>query len=159
VIELRHEPPDGPAARALWADYMALVSARIGGDFVPTEEIFGTTEAFRGPGSAWLVLYEDGEPVACGGLRTLEPGVGEIKRMFVAEAARGRGHARRMLTALEALARERGHTRIRLITTEVFAEARNLYASAGYRVSSTWVEGDRRDYWMEKDLAMCPNGP
>jgi GNAT superfamily N-acetyltransferase len=158
-IEVRHEPPDGPAARTLWADYMALVSARIGAEFEPTEAIFGTAGAFRGPGSAWLVLYEDGRPVGCGGLRTLEPGVGEIKRMFVAEEARGRGHARRLLGELEALARERGHRRIRLITTEVFAEARTLYESAGYRVDSTWVEEGRRDYWMEKELPMCPNGP
>jgi GNAT superfamily N-acetyltransferase len=85
--------------------------------------------------------------------------VGEIKRMFVTENARGRGHARRLLGELETLARELGHRRIRLITTEVLTEARSLYASAGYRVASSEVEDGRSDYWLEKELPMCPNGP
>ena len=158
-VEVRHEPPDGPAARALWEEYLALVRTRIGADFAPTEAIFGTVDAFRGPDAAWLVVYEDGRPVGCGGLRTLAPGVGEIKRMFVTENARGRGHARRLLGELETLARELGHRRIRLITTEVLTEARSLYASAGYRVASSEVEDGRSDYWLEKELPMCPNGP
>jgi hypothetical protein len=95
VIEVRHESPDGPAARALFAAYMELVRERAGSDFQPAEHIFATPEVFSGPGSAWLVVYEDGEPVACGGLRPLAPDTGEIKRMFVASAARPRGPATR----------------------------------------------------------------
>jgi GNAT superfamily N-acetyltransferase len=153
VIEVRHERPDAPAAAALFAAYMKDVDARLG-DFTPTEEIFATPEAFDGPGAAWLVLYEDGEPVACGGLRPLPPDAGEIKRMFVAESARGRGHARRLLAELEAIARDAGQRRIRLLTTEVLAEARALYASAGYTVveSFAMTEPDRTDYWLEKTL-------
>ena len=55
------------------------------------------------PGGAFLLLREGDEPVACGGLRTLDAaaGSGEIKRMYVVPAARRRGHARRLLGALE----------------------------------------------------------
>ena len=151
MIEIRSEPPDAPAARALYAAYLALVCERLPG-FVPSEDIFSTADAFSGPGSAWLVLYEDGEPVGCGGLRQLAPGVGEIKRMFVREAARGRGHGRRLLTELEAAARAAGYRRIRLYTTEVLAEARALYESAGYTVASTHERDGRRDCWLEKAL-------
>ena len=59
--------------------------------------------------------------MGCGGLRQLEPGVGEIKRMFVTASARGRGHGRRLLDELERLAAEAGHRRIRLITTRCCA--------------------------------------
>jgi GNAT superfamily N-acetyltransferase len=153
VIEIRHEAPDAPAAQALFADYMQDVNRRLG-DFTPTEEIFATPEAFDGPGSAWLVIYEDGEAVACAGLRPLGDDAGEIKRMFVAEAARGRGHARRLLAELEAIARDAGQRRIRLLTTSVLTEARALYAAEGYVVVESFPmrEPDRTDYWLEKTL-------
>ena len=153
MIEVRHEPPDGPAARALFADYMDDVARRLG-DFTPTEQIFATTEAFDGPGSAWLVIYEDGQAVACAGLRALGDGAGEIKRMFVAEHARGRGHARRLLAELETIARAAGQERIRLLTTEVLTEARALYAAQGYGVVESFPMDDppRTDFWLEKTL-------
>ena len=152
MIEVRHEPPDGPAAETLFAAYMDFARERVGPDFEPTEDIFARPDVFRGPGAAWLVLYEDGVPVACGGLRPLAPDTGEIKRMFVAAPARGRGHARRLLAELEAIARAAGQEQIRLITTAVLAEARALYASAGYAVASSEQVDGRTDYWLVKRL-------
>jgi GNAT superfamily N-acetyltransferase len=153
VIEVRHEEPDAPAAQALFAAYMKDVAERLG-DFTPSEQIFATPEAFDGPGSAWLVIYEDDEPVACAGLRPLDGDAGEIKRMFVAAAARGRGHARRLLAELEAIARAAGQRRIRLLTTSVLTEARSLYATEGYEVVESFpmTDPDRTDYWLEKTL-------
>jgi GNAT superfamily N-acetyltransferase len=153
MIEIRREPPDAPAARKLFTAYMADVGERLG-DFIPTEQIFATPDAFDGPGSAWLVIYEDGEPVACAGLRPLDDDAGEIKRMFVAEAARGRGHARRLLAELETIARDAGVRRIRLLTTSVLTEARALYAAEGYEVVESFPmkDPDRTDYWLEKTL-------
>jgi GNAT superfamily N-acetyltransferase len=154
VIEVRHEPPDAPAAQVLFAAYIEDVRRRLGVDFMPSEDIFATTEAFSGPGSAWLVIYEDGQAVACGGLRPLPPDGGEIKRMFVVEAARGRGHARRLLAELEAIARDAGQRRIRLLTTSVLTEARELYRAQGYEIVETFAmqNPDRTDYWLEKAL-------
>jgi GNAT superfamily N-acetyltransferase len=154
VIDVRHEAPDAPAAQALFAAYMEDVRRRLGADFVPSEDIFATTDAFSGPGSAWLVIYEDGEPVACGGLRPLPPDAAEIKRMFVAESARGRGHGRRLLAELEAIARDAGRRRIRLLTTSVLTEARALYQAEGYEIVETFPmrEPDRTDSWLEKAL-------
>src|SRR3954447_8298628 len=153
VLELREEPSDGPASRALWDEYMGLVAARLPG-FEPTEEIFATPDAFTGPGTAWLVGYDGGEPVCCGGLRPLsEPGVAEIKRMFVSAPARGRGFGRALLAELERRAAAARRPRVRLFTTEVLVEARALYRSAGYRIVETVPDGDRTDLWLEKALA------
>jgi GNAT superfamily N-acetyltransferase len=151
TLEIRHEAPDSPASRELYAEYMALTRERIPG-FVPSEDIFATEDVFRGPGSAWIVLYEDGAPVGCGGLRTLAPGVGEIKRMFVSGHSRGRGHGRRLLAGLEAIAAASGLRRIRLLTTEVLEEARELYRSAGYEVAEEFERDGRREYWLERIL-------
>jgi GNAT superfamily N-acetyltransferase len=158
MLELRAEPSDGPASRALWDEYMALVGARLPG-FEPTEAIFATPEAFTGPGTAWLVGYESGAAVCCGGLRPLDEagvGVGEIKRMFVTGAARRRGHGRALLAELERLAVAHGCRRVRLFTTEVLVEARALYESAGYRVVGTVPDGERTDLWLEKALPADP---
>jgi GNAT superfamily N-acetyltransferase len=152
VIEIRHEPPDGPAARALFDEYMELVRERAGADFQPVEHIFATPDVFSGPGAAWLVIYDDGQAVACGGLRPLAPDTGEIKRMFVTAQARRRGHACRMLSALEGIARDAGQTRIRLLTTELLPEALELYRKSGYTVVSSHIEDDHTDYWLEKRL-------
>jgi GNAT superfamily N-acetyltransferase len=153
MLELRAEPSDGAASRALWAQYMADVRTRLPG-FVPTTDIFATPDAFTGPGSAWLVGYDDGRAVCCGGLRPLpEAGVGEIKRMFVTPAARRRGHGRALLAALERLAGTFGCSRVRLFTTEVLVEARALYASAGYALLGEVVDAGRTDLWLEKALA------
>ena len=63
------------------------------------ERIFGREDALAGAGGAWLVAYVDRQPVGCGGLRTLAPGIGEIKRRFVDAPARGQGLGRRLLRA------------------------------------------------------------
>jgi len=149
---LREEPPDGPASRALWSEYQALLAERLDAPVADPDHIFASPESFTGPGCAWLVLYEGERPVACGGLRALDAGTAEIKRMFVTQDARGRGHARALLAELERRAAAAGRRRVRLITTEVLREARRLYETAGYAVVATPREGARQDYEMEKRL-------
>ena len=149
---LRAEPPDGPASRALWAEYQALLAERLDAPVADPEHIFASPASFSGPGSAWLVAYDGGGPVACGGLRSVDEQTGEIKRMFVTARARGRGHARELLAELERRAAAAGQRRLRLITTEVLREARALYEASATRSSATPREGDRQDYLMEKRL-------
>jgi GNAT superfamily N-acetyltransferase len=151
---IRRETPTGEASRALFAEYMALVRARLGDEFTPTEAIFATEEAFGGPGAAWLVVYEDERAVGCAGLRPLEGDVAEIKRMFVTASARRWGHGRMLLAELERVARDAGYRRVRLYTTEVLREARALYDDTGYRVIDAAVVGGRADdVWLEKQLS------
>jgi GNAT superfamily N-acetyltransferase len=150
---IRHEPPTAPASQALFVEYLELVRARLGDAFVPSEQIFATEDDFHGAGAAWLVLYDGDAAVACGGLRPLEPGVAEIKRMFVTASARGRGHARTLLAELERLATEDGRERVRLYTTEVLREARALYSACGYRPVGVAAIDGRIDLWLEKRLS------
>lgn len=76
------------------------------------------------------------EPVATGSLRVgehLPPGTGELKRMFVRPAWRGRGLSRLVLTGLEEAARLRGLSSLVLETGPRQFAAIRLYRSAGYR--------------------------
>jgi GNAT superfamily N-acetyltransferase len=59
---------------------------------------------------SFLVGYEDGTAICCGGIKRLPDGACEIKRMYVVPEARGRGVAKQLLVALEDEARELGYT-------------------------------------------------
>lgn len=104
------------------------------------------------PRGAYVVLYEDGRAVAGGGVRELEPGVAEIKRMYVLPEARSRGLARQLLGALETAARDLGYPLVRLDTGDPQPHAKALYRSAGYREIADYNDNGYASYWGEKDL-------
>jgi GNAT superfamily N-acetyltransferase len=94
---------------------------------------------------AMVLLRVDGEPVACGAIRDasdegLGEGVGELKRMFVVPAHRGRGYSRAVLTELEKVARDRGLRRLVLETGVLQSQAIGLYLSAGYHSMENFGE-------------------
>ncbi|HEV7282866.1 MAG TPA: GNAT family N-acetyltransferase [Pirellulaceae bacterium] len=85
------------------------------------------------PGSGFVVGWLGDGAIACGAFRPLEPGVAEIKRMFVSPAHRGRGYSRRLLSELERLARLAGYSAARLETGVLQPAAISLYENSGYR--------------------------
>jgi putative acetyltransferase len=96
---------------------------------------------------------EAGTAVGCAGLM-LADGYGEIKRMFVDPACRGRGLGRALLDTLEAMALSRGCTLLRLETGPKQHEALRTYERHGFL-----RRGPFADYWddphsvfMEKAL-------
>jgi len=78
-----------------------------------------------------LVLDADGTPLAHAVLRELR-GDWEVKRVIVAEAARGRGIGRILMGRLEELAREAGVRRLILQTGNRQPDAVALYEKIGY---------------------------
>jgi len=97
-----------------------------------------------GDGIVAMVVARDGDaPVACVALRDaadLGPGAGEVKRLYTVPAARGRGHARRVMVELERLAVERGYTRLVLETGVLQPDAIGLYLTLGYRSIPNYAE-------------------
>ena len=151
MIEVRRVGADDPAARELVAAMEDWVGERFGPQD-PDRTSTVAAEEMAPPHGAFVVLYEDGAPVAGGGLRRLEDGVGEIKRMFVVPSARGRGHGRRVLAALEAAAAELGYLRLRLDTAQSMTVAIALYRGAGYRDIPDYNGNSYASYWGEKVL-------
>ena len=98
---------------------------------------------FEPPAGSFFVGYLDGVPVASGAWRrSSAPLIGEafdsartveVKRMYVAAAARGRGLARLMLAHLEATAAGAGIEVVVLETGTKQPEAIALYESSGYQ--------------------------
>jgi len=94
----------------------------------------------------------DGEPVASGAVKPVCPGVGSLKRMWVADTVRGLGIGRRMLAALEAQARELGMTMVQLETNQTLREAIHLYRSAGFREVARFSSDPYAHHWFEKRI-------
>ncbi|MEV1159852.1 GNAT family N-acetyltransferase [Micromonospora chokoriensis] len=80
----------------------------------------------------YLAVVVNGRAVACGGLQALDAETGEVKRMYVRPAYRGRGIARQLLAALEECAFRQGHSVVCLETGTYLPAAIGLYTSCGY---------------------------
>jgi GNAT superfamily N-acetyltransferase len=89
-------------------------------------------EEFLAPYGAFFVISEDGTDVACGGIRRLDDGIAEVKRMYVVPEARGRGISRVLLKALVEQAGTLGYGELWLETGTAQPEAMALYESAGF---------------------------
>jgi GNAT superfamily N-acetyltransferase len=142
------EPPAADLIEAMVAEGIEVYGRRLDVQGAPT----ATAEQLSPPGGTFLVIYDDGAPVAGGGIKRLGDGVGEIKRMYVVAQARSRGLARVLLAALEDAARELGYARVRLDTGPRQPHARALYESAGYSAVEPYNDNPFADYWGEKEL-------
>ncbi|MFJ5266258.1 GNAT family N-acetyltransferase [Streptomyces sp. NPDC088387] len=136
-MNIRRLPFDHPDAVKLNDEVQAEYHERYGDGGDAT--VLSPTD-FRPPGGAYLIVYDESDrPVATGGWRSQdqngegnEDGDAELKRMYVVRDMRGRGLARRILTALEDDARAAGRTRMVLETGTEQPEAVALYTSSGY---------------------------
>ena len=147
-IEFVDVDPRSPAAERAASRYFEELAARFEGGFEITAY---AGEPTADPGRVVLAL-RDGEPVACGTVRRLAAGVGEIKRMWVDPAARGVGLGRRMLAHLEHVAAAQGLVLIRLDTNAALVEAIALHDRSGYRRIPRYNDNPYADVWFEKVL-------
>jgi len=144
--------PASQAARWCVSQYFAELANRFEGGFDPAKSIPADDAELIPPRGAFFVVTIDGEPVACGAVKSVSPGVGSIKRMWVAGSVRGLGLGRRILVALESQARDLGLTTLRLETNPSLVEAIRLYLSSGYAEVAPFNTDPYADHWFEKHL-------
>ena len=151
-IKITRVDPSSPAARWCVAQYFAELANRFENGFDPAQSIPVDDAELRAPHGAFLVATVDGESVACGAVKSIAPGVGSLKRMWVAGSVRGVGFGRQMLMALESEARGLGLTTLRLETNRSLVEAIRLYKSTGYVEVAPFNSEPYADHWFEKEL-------
>jgi GNAT superfamily N-acetyltransferase len=96
------------------------------------QEIDGLPGAYAPPDGALLLCWDTGLAVGCVALKRLDDVSCEMKRMFVAPTARGRGAGRALATAVLERAREVGYQRMYLDTSIRQNEAIALYRDLGF---------------------------
>jgi putative acetyltransferase len=99
---------------------------------------------------AFLVVYRGDVPVGCGAVRLLDAETGELKRMYVSPAERGRGLGRLLVAELEAEASALGVRRLVLETGTRQHAALALYRAAGFRPIPLYGE-----YCLSPDTSVC----
>lgn len=142
------QPPGSDLLEAMIVDLTPLYG-RID---VPQAPSAGPAD-FAAPGGSFLVGFEDGRPICCGGLKRLPDGAVEIKRMYVVPEARGRGVAKELLAALEDEARALGYRVARLDTGPQQPHAERMYRQAGYEPIENFNANPFASFWGEKPIA------
>src|SRR5919112_988751 len=153
LVDLREVDPESADAQRCLRAYVAELNRRAPGrGFDPSKGSTAEPHEVRPPHGTFVVAYLRCEPVGCGALKHHPGGVTDVKRMWVAESARGLGLGRRLLEYLEALARRHGSTHARLETGDVLTEAIALYRSAGYAEVPPFNDEPFADRWFAKPL-------
>lgn len=112
--------PDVDFVRAAYSEdsYTALMDA------LQTEHV--------PPKGGCILALEGNEAHGCGMFHTFEPGIAEIKRIFVRENARGTGLGRAITQALIDGCRDMGFSSILMDTSRQQTTAHKLYMSMGF---------------------------
>lgn len=117
-----------PAPGAAWIDGYARASAR---PDLRRDTLARMLAAIR-PEAVFATRVSEGVPSAYG-VAVLERGMVGLFDIATPAALRGRGHARRLVTALMAWGRSKGAMQAYLQVTTANAGARALYGSLGFR--------------------------
>ena len=153
IVELRVVDPEEPDAQRCLRAYFAELDRRSGSGFDPAKGTSAEPHELRAPAGTFVVAYLRGEPIGCGAVKHRPGEPSDIKRMWVAESARGLGIGRRLLETLEGHARDAHAPAVRLDTNRALTEAIAMYHSAGYREVPAFNDEPFAHFWFEKRLS------
>jgi len=150
--------PDASAASEILRSYIDDVASRYYGRPATDEEIDASLREdpsidLAPPSGVFLVARQRDAVLGCAGLRLLPERIGEVKRLFVAPAARGCGLGALLMGELERIARGHGLSLLRLDTRHDLVESRRLYAALGYEEVPAFNDGQYAEHWLAKPLA------
>jgi DNA-binding MarR family transcriptional regulator/GNAT superfamily N-acetyltransferase len=153
MVEVAAIDPAHPHAQHCLRAYFAELDRRFDAGFDPVLSIPAEEEELRPPAGLLLVATLRADPIGCGALKFHDNEPADIKRMWVAESARGLGIGRRILSELEQRAADHGARAVRLETNRALAEAISLYRSSGYVEVAPFNDEPYAHHWFEKQIA------
>jgi len=152
MVRIAIEDPATPDARWCFEQYFAELNERFATGFNPALSIPADAQELRQPAGILLIARLGDRPVGCGALKFHGDAPAELKRMWIAPAARGLGLGRRLLSELERFAGEAGATAIRLETNQALSEAIALYRRSGYCEVEAFNSEPYAHHWFEKRI-------
>lgn len=130
-------PREWDEAQRLVREYAASLDVDLSFQNFDRELQHFTTE-YAAPQGAFILAEDAGQYVACIGLRQFSDDVGEIKRLYVVPAARGRGLGRLLVERIIVAAREIGYRSLLLDTLPFMKEAQVLYVALGFKPTAPY---------------------
>ncbi|WP_342710951.1 bifunctional helix-turn-helix transcriptional regulator/GNAT family N-acetyltransferase [Bradyrhizobium sp. B124] len=149
---LQEMDPHSDAARYCLGEYYAELARRFKQGFDVKLSRDPNAKDMVRPRGSFVVAMSDGLPIGCVGLKGSSSEFAEIKRLWVAPAARGLGLGRRLMDAAEKAARELGIAVLRLDTNSALAEAGQLYRRSGWTEIPRFNDDPYPDLFFEKHL-------
>lgn len=132
VFHQPEAPQDWARARGLVEEYAASLGVDLGFQNI-AHELDHLSSEYSAPSGAFLIATEHGEALGCAGVRHFASGDGEIKRLYVIPAARGRGIGMQLARRIIDEGHRLGYTRLLLDTLPAMQEAQSLYLALGFR--------------------------
>jgi ribosomal protein S18 acetylase RimI-like enzyme len=158
TVNIAPADPADPLAQHCLREYFAELDRRFDTGFDPALSLPVDNPDMRPPAGMFLLALRGTEPIGCGALKFDKGEPAYLKRMWIADSARGLGIGRRLLSELEARAAQQGARAVRLETNHVLTEAIALYRSAGYVEVPAFNDEAYAHHWFLKQLAPQAEG-
>jgi ribosomal protein S18 acetylase RimI-like enzyme len=124
-------PDDRATVAALFGEYVSSLAEDISFQNV-SDELAGLPGKYARPGGVALIARDGADAAGAVAYRMVEPGVCEMKRLYVRPAFRGRDIGRELANELIEDARARGYRTMLLDTLASMSSARALYRDLGF---------------------------
>ena len=144
--------PAGKEAQYCLGEYYGELARRFKGGFDVSRSRDPDAADMVAPRGTFLVAMSDGLPIGCVGLKGIGGVSAEVKRLWVAPAARGLGLGRRLMVSVESAARDIAIKVLRLDTNSALPEAGQLYRSSGWTEIDRFNDDPYPDVFFEKRL-------
>jgi GNAT superfamily N-acetyltransferase len=146
-ISIAPTDPASTAAQGCLAAYFAELDARFPSGFDPGPP--ADPADYRPPRGLFLCATDGRQTLGCVALNIAGH---EVKRLWVAPAARGLGLGPRLMAAVEDHARSLGLSRLRLDTHASLAGAIAMYHRLGWSRVPRYNDNPYAQVWFGKDL-------
>lgn len=149
MIFVERTDPRHPQAMALLGQSHALMQSL----FPPEDNFYLDIDDLVSPDIHFFTARQGDEILGTGAL-LVAPDYGEVKSMFVSEAARGKGVAAALLRQIEDTARDEGLAMLKLETGKTLHAAHRLYARHGFTECGAFggYETAKSSVFMQKVL-------
>ncbi|GHG80158.1 bifunctional helix-turn-helix transcriptional regulator/GNAT family N-acetyltransferase [Pseudodonghicola xiamenensis] len=152
-IVIEEARPGDPRSQSCLSAYYGELAARFERGFDVSLSADPEARDMERPRGSFLLAVSDGLPVGCVGLKGTDKGYAEVKRLWIAPAARGLGLSRRLMEELERIAIELGYDRLRLDTNSALPEAVGLYRNSGWTEIARFNDDPYPDLFFERIIA------